>query len=124
MLSCINEYTICTIFQIQKRPNWSLVQHRVDFKPDEENTRVKRGLLRQLDSVLNCEYIFDGTMLFSTKRLDGQSFTTQDPSVSFFLLFAREYTQYRFINSQYCPLIFFLYFHKYDALSSKTIKHI
>ena len=76
---------ICTlIFQIQKRPNWSLVQHRVDFKPDEENTRVKRGLLRQLDSVLNCEYIFDGTMLFSTKRLDGQSFTTQDPTVSFF----------------------------------------
>jgi len=76
--AAFNAYT--NAFKIQKRPNWSLVQHRVDFKPEEDNTKVKRGLLRQLDSALNCEYIFDGTMLFSTKRLDGQSFTTQDPT--------------------------------------------
>lgn len=82
-----NAYT--NAFKIQKRPNWNLIQHRVDFKPDEDNTKVKRGLLRQLDSALNCEYIFDGTMLFSTKRLDGQSLTTKDPTsnVNFQIIF-------------------------------------
>merc|ERR1719510_2427430 len=35
-----NAYT--NAFKIQKRPNWNLVQHRVDFKPDEDETKMRK----------------------------------------------------------------------------------
>lgn len=99
-----NAYT--NAFKIQKRPNWNLVQHRVDFKPEEDNTRIKRGLLRQLDSALNCEYIFDGTMMFSTKRLDGQTFTTQDPTTNVkFQITIREVAEVQPTDFSYVQLL-------------------
>ena len=68
-------------FKIQKRPSWNLVQHRVDFKPDEDVTLVRLG-----EKELKGEYLFDGTMLFATRRLDGTVINVKDPAVSLFIL--------------------------------------
>ena len=73
-----NAYT--NAFKIQKRPNWSLVQHRVDFKPDEDVTKMRKTLVKLGEKELKGEYLFDGTMLFATRKLDGTVLNVKDPS--------------------------------------------
>ncbi|KAF0741943.1 piwi-like protein Siwi, partial [Aphis craccivora] len=55
-------------FPITTYADWSLYQYRVDFKPEEESINIKRGLLSAHKEFLGA-YIFDGTMLFSRKKL-------------------------------------------------------
>lgn len=54
-------------YKVQKRPNWTIYQYRVDFSPDVDNTRLRRGLLSEHRQLLG-GYIFDGTVLFCTTK--------------------------------------------------------
>jgi len=55
-------------FQLVAKPNWRLLQYRVDMKPDIDNTRVKKALLYSHKPSLP-KILFDGTILFTTTRL-------------------------------------------------------
>ena len=58
------------------------MQHRVDFKPEEDNSKMKKALVHLGDEKIGCEYLFDGTMMFATRRLDKVEFSVKDPAVS------------------------------------------
>lgn len=55
-------------FRLLTAPQWHLYQHRVDFAPDIENAIVRKGLIGVHKTSLG-GYLFDGTMLFLTRRL-------------------------------------------------------
>ncbi|KPI92848.1 Protein piwi [Papilio xuthus] len=55
-------------FVVETTPQWSLYQYHVDISPEEDNTAVRRGLLRIHSKTLG-GYIFDGTVLYTMKRL-------------------------------------------------------
>ena len=55
-------------FEVLKRPDWHLLQYRVDFTPDIDHTGVRKAMLKQLEAKIG-KYIFDGTLLYCTKRL-------------------------------------------------------
>ena len=57
-------------FELIAKPNWRLLQYRVDMRPDEENTKVRKALMYQAGKEQLPKFIFDGTMLFSTTRLN------------------------------------------------------
>ncbi|EDW76026.2 uncharacterized protein Dwil_GK14888 [Drosophila willistoni] len=50
-------------FKLLTTPNWTIYQYRVDFVPDVDNTRLRRGLLSEHRNLLG-GYIFDGTVMF------------------------------------------------------------
>ncbi|XP_014260031.1 piwi-like protein Siwi [Cimex lectularius] len=56
-------------FELQTAPNWSLYQYRVDMKPDEDRTSIRKGLLRAHSELLGA-YMFDGTVLYTVKKLN------------------------------------------------------
>lgn len=58
-------------FPITSYTKWNLYQYRVDCNPEEERIGVKKALLHVHDKLLS-PYIFDGTMLFSTKKYDSK----------------------------------------------------
>ena len=76
-----------------------MVQHRVDFKPEEDVTKMRKTLVKLGDKELKGEYLFDGTMLFATRRLDGTVINVKDPAVSLF----RD-----FLIDRWCISTFFL----------------
>ncbi|CAH0702423.1 unnamed protein product [Spodoptera exigua] len=55
-------------FAVKTTPQWRLYQYHVDFSPDEDNTGVRKGLLRDHAKRLG-GYLFDGTVLYTVKRL-------------------------------------------------------
>jgi aubergine-like protein len=55
-------------FKLLTHTDWALYQYRVDFSPDEDRTAVRKGLLRHHKNILG-GYIFDGTVLFTSHRL-------------------------------------------------------
>ena len=56
-------------FELIAKPNWRLIQYRVDMKPDVENTKVKKALMYHHKEQLP-RFLFDGTMIFSTTRFN------------------------------------------------------
>ena len=56
-------------FELIAKPNWRLMQYRVDMKPEVENTKVRKALMYHHKEQLP-RFTFDGTMLFSTTRLN------------------------------------------------------
>ena len=56
-------------FELIAKPNWRLLQYRVDMKPDVEMTKVRKALM-YLHKDQFPRFLFDGTMLFSTTRLN------------------------------------------------------
>jgi len=58
----------CNYFPLISKPNWRLLQYRVDMTPIIDNTKVRKGLLGNHRTTLP-KYTFDGTMLFTTTRL-------------------------------------------------------
>ncbi|XP_016658527.1 piwi-like protein Siwi isoform X1 [Acyrthosiphon pisum] len=54
-------------FPITTYTDWSLYQYRVDFNPVQDKINIQRGLLSAHKELLGA-YIFDGTMLFSSKK--------------------------------------------------------
>lgn len=63
-------------FTLLSTTDWCLYQYRVDFAPDEDRTAVRKGLLKPHRSQLD-SYIFDGTVLYSRRRMpDVRCFST------------------------------------------------
>ena len=56
-------------FEVIAKPNWRLHQYRVDMKPEVENTKVRKALMYHHKEQLP-RFLFDGTMLFTTRRLN------------------------------------------------------
>ncbi|KAH8333113.1 hypothetical protein KR074_006155, partial [Drosophila pseudoananassae] len=50
-------------FKVLKRPSWTIYQYRVDFYPEVDNTRCRRGYMNEHKNLFG-GYIFDGTVLF------------------------------------------------------------
>jgi len=74
---------IANYFLLLQRPTWALYQHRVDFEPQVDNERVRKGLLRGVAKDMGAymfdgakdvgAYIFDGTLLYSSRELSNES---------------------------------------------------
>lgn len=56
-------------FQLLTHTDWSLYQYRVDFAPEEDRTRVKKQLLYQATKDVLAGYVFDGSVVFTSRRL-------------------------------------------------------
>ena len=63
-MACASNY-----FALIAKPNWRLLQYRVDMSPDVDNTRVRKALLYNQKSTLP-KFMFDGTIMFTTSRLN------------------------------------------------------
>lgn len=59
-------------FRLMKQPNWNIYRYRVDFRPDVPADRVRRYLVGQHREILG-GYLFDGTQLFLTRMLQGET---------------------------------------------------
>lgn len=57
-------------FRLLKSPSWSLYQYRVDFTPNVLDTRLSKALIAQQRPNFGCGYLFDGTLLYLTKKLE------------------------------------------------------
>ncbi|KAK5647282.1 hypothetical protein RI129_002174 [Pyrocoelia pectoralis] len=57
-------------FKLMQKPDWSLYQYRVDFSPEEDRTNVKKGQFRRATQEVLNGYIFDGTVLYTSARLN------------------------------------------------------
>ncbi|XP_030029276.2 piwi-like protein Siwi [Manduca sexta] len=55
-------------FTVQTTPQWCLYQYHVDISPEEDSTGVRKSLLRIHAKTLG-GYLFDGTVLYTVKRL-------------------------------------------------------
>lgn len=55
-------------FKMLTTKEWDVFQYRVDFNPDIEDTRLKKALLRRERETIGGN-LFDGTMLFTCKRI-------------------------------------------------------
>jgi len=55
-------------FAMIQKPDWKLLQYRVDFSPPIEMTKVKKALLYRHKESLP-KFMFDGTILFTTTKL-------------------------------------------------------
>lgn len=62
-------------FRVEHRPDWKIYHYRVDFLPDESDTRIKKALMKVHAGQLGA-YIFDGGSLYTIHKLS--------PDVSFF----------------------------------------
>ncbi|XP_026764636.1 piwi-like protein Siwi [Galleria mellonella] len=59
---------IANYFTVKTTPQWSLYQYHVDISPEEDNTTVRKGLLRVHQKTLG-GYLFDGTVLYTVRKL-------------------------------------------------------
>ncbi|XP_076679730.1 aubergine isoform X3 [Andrena cerasifolii] len=55
-------------FKLPATTDWCLYQYRVDFAPEEDRTVVRKGLLRLHKEKVGA-YVFDGTVLYTSKRI-------------------------------------------------------
>lgn len=55
-------------FRITKKPTWNIYQYRVDFAPEVHIIGLRNRLMFEQKAKLG-GYLFDGTMLFITKKL-------------------------------------------------------
>jgi len=55
-------------FAMIQKPNWRLLQYRVDFNPPIEMTKVKKALLYKHKDTLP-KFMFDGSLMFTTSKL-------------------------------------------------------
>ena len=54
------------MFLVKKRPEWNLIQYRVDFAPELDETKKRKKLLREVAESQDLGlFIFDGTVLFT-----------------------------------------------------------
>ncbi|XP_028164126.1 piwi-like protein Siwi [Ostrinia furnacalis] len=55
-------------FTVKTTPQWRLYQYHVDFDPEEDSTGVRKALVRVHANTFG-GYLFDGTVLYTVKRL-------------------------------------------------------
>ncbi|CAL8081471.1 unnamed protein product [Orchesella dallaii] len=58
-------------FYMNKTPNFTLYQYRVDFSPEEDSTVFKKLLVRSQEQYIG-SYIFDGHMLYTTRPIPNE----------------------------------------------------
>lgn len=56
-------------FRLLTKPDWQLFAYRVDFKPDVEDRRFRNFLVGSQRQMIG-GYLFDGTQLFCSQRLE------------------------------------------------------
>lgn len=56
-------------FHLVTKTDWCLYQYRVDFAPEEARTFIKKQLLRPHKDNIGGQYLFDGTLLYTSNRL-------------------------------------------------------
>ena len=59
--------TATNYFKIIQKPNWKLLQYRVDFNPPEDDTRIRKDALKEHKQTLG-RFLFDGTMLVTPQK--------------------------------------------------------
>ena len=66
-------------FAINTLKDWDIFQYRVDFSPDIPDTKIRKSLIDKEKSQIggNC---FDGTMLFTVKKLKVEEIVTKLPT--------------------------------------------
>lgn len=57
-------------FKLLQQTNWCLYQYRVDIAPDEDRTLVKKALFRRAAREVLPGYIFDGTVMYTSNKLN------------------------------------------------------
>jgi len=63
------EFSVTTnYFFMNKSPNFTLHQYRVDFNPEEDSTLIKKHVLRSQEAEIGY-YIFDGHMLYTSRPI-------------------------------------------------------
>lgn len=65
-------------FKLVQMPDWNLYQYRVDFAPQEDRTNVKKALFRRAVAKILPAYMFDGTVLYCTNRLETTELFVED----------------------------------------------
>lgn len=60
---------IANYFRVVRAPKWNLNTYHVEFRPELEIRGVKQRLVREQQGLFG-GYIFDGTRIFTTTRLD------------------------------------------------------
>ena len=67
-------------FKMSLKPNWKLNQYRVDFNPAEDDTRIRKDLVKAHKPTLG-RFLFDGTMLVTPQKYPKDPFdlTTKHP---------------------------------------------
>jgi len=61
-------HILSNYFRLFSKTNWRLLQYRVDFKPDEDQTFIRKMLVRDVKDRLP-KYMFDGTVMFCCESL-------------------------------------------------------
>lgn len=56
-------------FRFQRRPNWQIYRYHVEFKPEVLSEKFRKSLIFSLKEMLG-GYLFDGTQLFLTRKLE------------------------------------------------------
>ena len=62
-------------FRMLLQKDWDIFQYRVDFNPELEDVRLKKALLRRERTRIGGN-LFDGTMIFTCKRITISEITT------------------------------------------------
>lgn len=63
-------------FKMLANKEWDIFQYRVDFNPEIEDARLKKALLRREKAKIGGN-LFDGTMIFTCKRITLTELTTK-----------------------------------------------
>lgn len=56
-------------FRLKQRPNWQIYRYHVEFKPEVHNERLRNALIFSQKEMIG-GYLFDGTQLFLTRKLE------------------------------------------------------
>lgn len=56
-------------FEIEATPQWQLYRYHVDFTPEEDQTFLRRSMLKEHREYFGGGYIFDGTTLYTVNKL-------------------------------------------------------
>ena len=81
--------TATNYFKIIQKPNWKLLQYRVDFNPPEDDTRIRKDALKEHKQTLG-RFLFDGTMLVTPQKYakDPLELTVKHPVRDFDVYFS------------------------------------
>nr|XP_009860146.1 piwi-like protein 1 isoform X1 [Ciona intestinalis]XP_018669549.1 piwi-like protein 1 isoform X1 [Ciona intestinalis]XP_026692672.1 piwi-like protein 1 isoform X1 [Ciona intestinalis]XP_026692673.1 piwi-like protein 1 isoform X1 [Ciona intestinalis]XP_026692674.1 piwi-like protein 1 isoform X1 [Ciona intestinalis]XP_026692675.1 piwi-like protein 1 isoform X2 [Ciona intestinalis]XP_026692676.1 piwi-like protein 1 isoform X3 [Ciona intestinalis] len=56
-------------FPLSCTRQWCLYQYRVDYAPEVDHRGARKGMLKDHEGIIGNVFMFDGTMLFTTKKL-------------------------------------------------------
>ncbi|KAH8412600.1 hypothetical protein KR009_003550 [Drosophila setifemur] len=63
-------WLLTNFFRLKTKPEWRIVHYHVVFEPSVENLRVRMGILSNHAAFFGSGYLFDGTQLFTLRKLE------------------------------------------------------